>query len=236
MQTPTDELYSELQEAYIFFNDNLFNGILPGCLFTLQRKQNTFGYYSSSRFLRRDARRKSDEISLNPIFFAFRSIEQTLSTLLHEMVHQWQTHFGKPSRSGYHNREWSEKMESLGLMPSNTGEVGGNRVGQKMTHYIIEGGAFALTCEKLLQMGVMISWVDIVAKRVPLSVEVLLGRSQPDEVKTAVVTDQQQNTKIKIKYTCPICATNIWGKPGLLVGCLNCNIPFEKNSKGTQRN
>ena len=41
-------------------------------------------------------------------------------------------------------------MEAIGLMPSNTGQAGGRKVGEQMTHYIIEGGLFARACAQLL--------------------------------------------------------------------------------------
>ena len=153
--TASQELYEEIEGAYAYFNEVLFDGQLPGCLFTLQRKSNTFGYYSESRFLRRNGEGKSDEIALNPAYFAHRRVEQTLSTLAHEQVHQWQAHFGKRSRSGYHNAEWANKMQSIGLMPSDTGEPGGKRHGQQMTHYIIEGGPFDLSSKELIEQGRM---------------------------------------------------------------------------------
>jgi predicted SprT family Zn-dependent metalloprotease len=81
-----------------------------------------------------------DEIAMNPVYFSIRTIKATLSTLVHEMVHQWQFHFGEPGRRGYHNKQWAARMERVGLMPSDTGEPGGRKVGQSMTHYIIAGG------------------------------------------------------------------------------------------------
>ena len=59
------------------------------------------------------------------------------STLVHEMCHLWQEDFGKPSRGGYHNRQWADKMIQVGLMPTDTGEPGGQLTGQRVTHYII---------------------------------------------------------------------------------------------------
>lgn len=252
--TPTEELYNELREAYQFFNDNLFDGELPGCMFTLQRKKNTFGYYSSSRFLRRDARGKTDEIALNPAFFAFRPVENTLSTLAHEMVHQWQWHCGKPSRSGYHNREWAAKMEAVGLMPSDTGAPGGKRVGQRMTHYIIDDGPFTLVCKALLKSGGMISWVDVASKKVPMRIVTTKPGEAPGEpqapegkgddpdpgIDVAALTalglrsiDEpvQQAKTSKLKYSCPECGMNVWGKPSLNVGCLDCGVRLEMTAE-----
>lgn len=68
-----------------------------------------------------------DEIAMNPVYFSIRTIKATLSTLVHEMVHQWQFHFGKAGRRGYHNKEWAALMERVGLMPSDTGQAGERR-------------------------------------------------------------------------------------------------------------
>jgi hypothetical protein len=99
---PTKQNYDELSHAYDFFNRRLFGGELPGCLFTLQRKSRSMGYFSFERFVSRD-QAKSDEIALNPEYFATRPVEDELSTLVHEQVHQWQRRFGTPPRRGYHD-------------------------------------------------------------------------------------------------------------------------------------
>jgi predicted SprT family Zn-dependent metalloprotease len=40
--------------------------------------------------------------------------------MTNEMAHLEQHHFGKPSRSGYHNKEWAGMMKAVGLIPSDT--------------------------------------------------------------------------------------------------------------------
>ncbi len=57
-----------------------------------------------------------------------------LATLAHEMVHLWQHHFGKPGRGRYHNKEWAEKMKSIGLQPTTTGKDDGAETGDVMGH------------------------------------------------------------------------------------------------------
>lgn len=71
------------------------------------------------------------------------------SILVHEQVHLWQWQYENPSRSGYHNKEWANKMEVVGLMPSHTGKEGGKRTGQHMTHYIIKGGKYEKAFKKM---------------------------------------------------------------------------------------
>jgi len=135
---PTIASAHEFQTAYDHYNVVLFNSQLPQCLITLQRVTNCLGYFSSKKFVAEAG--VTDEIAMNPEFFTGNPIIQTLQTLVHEMVHLWQYHFGKPSRRTYHNIEWANKMESVGLMPSSTGTAGGARTGQNMSDYPIIGG------------------------------------------------------------------------------------------------
>jgi hypothetical protein len=156
---PTKQNYDELSHAYNFFNRRLFGGELPGCLFTLQRKSRSMGYFSFERFVSRD-QAKSDEIALNPEYFTTRPVKDVLSTLVHEQVHQWQRRFGTPPRRGYHDQEFAAKMEAIGLMPSNTGTPGGKTTGEKMSHFIMADGPFIHACKELLQTSFVIVWYD----------------------------------------------------------------------------
>ena len=51
-------------------------------------------------------------------------------------------------------------MESIGLMPSSTGEPGGKRTGDRMSDYPIPGGRFEKVAEILLATAFQIPWVD----------------------------------------------------------------------------
>ncbi len=124
-----------VQVAYEHFNRELFAGELPPCLITLQRSKRCRAYYSPDRFARGDKRRGNveytDEIAMNPLYFGMRTPLETLSTLVHEMVHHWQRRLGTPTRRAYHDREWSAKMVGVGLQPSHTGLPGGKVTRQK---------------------------------------------------------------------------------------------------------
>ncbi len=157
---PTEEAYAELQQCFDFYNAELFDGQLPHCLITFQREKRTMGYFSQKRFVRMDGTAKADEIALNPEYFAVVPLIEVLQTVVHEMVHAWQFHFGTPSRACYHNAEWANKMEAIGLMPSETGAPGGKRTGQKMGDYPLPGGRFIRATQKLLATGFAISWLD----------------------------------------------------------------------------
>lgn len=157
---PTEVAYAELQSAYDFYNAHLFEGMLPSCILTFQREKRTMGYFSFQRFRNPGTGASSDEIALNPEYFPLYPMLEVLQTLVHEMVHQWQYHHGKPSRTCYHDRQWADKMESIGLMPSDTGQPGGKRTGQKVADYAIPGGRFEQATSLLLAEGFKISWLD----------------------------------------------------------------------------
>lgn len=151
--SPTSRTYKTLDDAYRFFNERLFDSRLPACLITMQRSKKAYGYFAGSRFGSADGKEITVEIALNPTHFRSRTTEQSLSTLAHEMAHLEQHHFGKPSRGGYHNKEWARMMHAIGLIPSDTGEPGGKEVGPKISHYILGGGAFAVACADLIARG-----------------------------------------------------------------------------------
>ena len=111
---PTHATYEALREAWDHFNDRLFDGALPDCLVTLQRKRGAKGYFCFSRFGERSGEAVVDEIALNPATFLQRTDREIISTLVHEMAHQWQFHFGKPGRRGYHKRNGRGKCSSWG--------------------------------------------------------------------------------------------------------------------------
>ena len=156
------ELYEQLQQAYDYFNRELFNSRLPRCLITVQRENDSIhGYFSERRFgSKLKADQATDEIAMNPIYFVNERLENVLATLVHEMTHLEQAHFGKPGRGRYHNQEWGDLMKRVGLMPSHTGEEGGKQTGDQMTHYIVRDGPFDVTCHRLLSAGFGLSWYD----------------------------------------------------------------------------
>jgi len=199
-ENPTQKIYSELQFAYDFFNRELFESKLPGCLITLQRDPRSVGYFSSNRFRHRDQNSVTDEIAMNPAYFYDHSVFRTLSTLVHEMVHLQQYHFGRPSRGSYHNKKWAEMMEAVGLIASTTGEPGGNKVGQRVSHYIEDSGRFDKACQKLLSQGFTIRWGD--------------------PYKSA----KRRRRQTRKKYICPECKLNAWAKDNAVLMCGSCQL------------
>lgn len=214
MNNPTTQTYTSLTTAYDFFNRELFSGSLPPCLITMQRRSGAFGYFSGERFASlADPKEITDEIALNPAHFATQKPTKVLSTLVHEMVHLWQHHYGKPPRKGYHDRQWAAKMHEIGLIPTATGEPGGKETGQKVSHYIEENGRYDRAVAKLLAEHSAILYHD---------------RSDNNAAR-------KKKAASKTKYTCPTCGLNAWAKPAAPLVCGDCQEPMQaENVEGEE--
>jgi hypothetical protein len=212
------EQYVTFETAYRWLNCEFFGGSLPGAILTWQRHAGAYGFFSPTRYTSKNTGERSgfaDEIGMNPDQFARPDIE-IFATLLHEMCHQWQVCFGKPSRGGYHNSEWADKMEECGLTPSDTGQPGGKRTGQHMTHCITPGGRFeAAYAEKQFK----INWVSN-----PVTLEPVALPGNPG---TNITRTPPRKAPIsKQKFTCPTCGQNAWAKPSAHLICGDCNLPM----------
>ena len=200
--TPTKAQFEAYEKMFGYFNERLFVGELPACLLNFSRRTRTNGFFAPERWERgKDVRH---EISLNPATLKSRKPVEVASTLVHEMVHLWQQECGSPSRSGYHNAEWAAKMETVGLVPTDTGEEGGKKTGQRMTHLIAPEGPFVKAFRTMPKEYTL-----------PWSCE------EPEDERA------KKSVKNKVKYTCPGCGTNVWGKPELAITCNDCEETFE---------
>jgi len=228
-KSPTEESYNELQQAYNYFNENLFSGELPLCLITFQRVKNTYGYHSSKRWTNKTGL-KTDEIAMNPTYFATRKTSETLSTLVHEMVHLWQEYFGSPGRGRYHNKEWAEKMKLVGLQPFNVTNDK-RETGDRVSHYIVQNGKFEQCTNSLTDNGFSITWLD---RQIEAQPETELEENSLDEeiIHNIEIINSSEDEKRslqkstggqRIKYTCPNEHYSVWGKNNINPICGECN-------------
>jgi hypothetical protein len=195
--TPAE--YRAFQKAYDFFNAELFGGILPHVLVTLQRHAKARGYFSPDLCTGRTQTAAVHELAMNPDCFTGRTDEMILSTLVHEMAHVWQQTHGKPPTRCYHDRQWAAKMREIGLQPSTTGEPGGKETGQSVTHYIIPAGPYAQAFAKLKATGFQLQWESAPAGK-----------------------QAKAKKASKTKFTCPECGQNAWAKSDALLICGGC--------------
>jgi hypothetical protein len=248
MTSPTLAFYTSLQAAFDHFNTQLFGGELPGCLITLRSASRVYGYHHTNRFISPHGQ-QLDELGLHPGFFTLRPIEAVLSTLVHEMVHHWQHHFGTPSKSNAHNKEWAQKMESLGLMPSHTGLPGGRKTGRSMSHYILPQGPYLTSCKQLLATGFQLPWLDRHAPAAPeqeiahqqalkaagidLDITPPPSTTLPERIdgNPALVGPAPKRPNSRAKFLCPECGAKAWAAPGTAILCGICSVPMLDGSQ-----
>jgi len=200
----TNEQYQTFDSLFDYYNRELFGGELPDCMIVTVRYKNHTGFFKPGKWKNKltEVEPFIHEINLNPAYFDMEDVK-CHAVLVHEMVHLWQYDHGKPTRRNYHNREWSQRAEKAGLMPSSTGRPGGKKTGELMSQYVISDGLFIDAFNRL---------IDRQYKYMPSTFP---GR------------DKAAKTGSRIKYTCP-CKSNVWGKSGLSITCNVCNQCFKQ--------
>lgn len=211
----TDQ-YKYLDRLYNFYNLRLFGSELPAVMITISRVNRASGIFFSNKW--KDSSDKSvHEISINPTLISEWYDVEFHQTLVHEMCHLWQFEFGFPGRNGYHNKEWANKMISVGLMPSSTGKEGGQLTGQSMSDYIVEGGSFEAAFKKIQENRM----------EPPLEPDNSLYAKNVSKDGSVTFSPEKKSKKTgtRVKYSCE-CGNNFWGKSGLVVHCETCNSDF----------
>jgi SprT-like family len=194
---PSPEQYRAYVAMFDYFNRELFQGAVPDVLLAFSGHARSGGYYADRKWQKAEA--TSGEIALNPKALSAMEPEFLAALVVHEMTHAWQFAHGTPGRRGYHNREWADRMEALGLQPSATGHPGGKRTGGKMSHYVLEGGPFQLAF-RAMPKQYLLPWLSL------------------DRFQKAPPRDPS-----KTPYTCPACEARVWGKPELVLLHVDCD-------------
>lgn len=241
----TVQQFTTLEDLYSFYNQKLFGGKLPFCLVNLSRHREAVGFYIPQEWASLAGGDIKDEISINPDSFHLGD-EYWQSTLVHEMCHLWQFHFGKYSRYSYHNQQWADKMMEVGLMPSHTGKVGGNTTGQYMSDYVMQGGKFQKYFQSISKEAKLNLRLPYIKNKEFLTGDNTQGvKTLLDELKELTLTmpmvkgsrglatirairnikDKDSKSGKKVKYSC-LCGNNVWGKGGLHFTCDDCKLPF----------
>lgn len=241
-KAPSLAFYAQLQRAFDHFNERLFDNKLPVCLLTLRSSARRHGYHHTGRFVNTRGQ-TLDELGLNPAHFTLEPPEEVLATLVHEMVHHWQTHFGRASRTNAHNRQWGHKMRDIGLEPSSTGLPFGKAVGSSVSHFILPGGAYITACSELLADGFEIPWFDRHVPRaqnrahvqsvleqagmaVPMSPAPVQLLTSLKSGENAVFDPPALRPVNRVRYSCGLCGAKAWAGPKVALVCEPCGAPL----------
>ncbi len=200
----TKKQYTDLDSAFDYLNKHLFSNKLPDCLITLHRKNGAGGYHWYNKFVNRKTKDNVSEIALNPDEFESQTDIEILSILAHEMIHAQQYIIGDPPRKGYHDRGFAALMLEIGLQASNTGLPGGKTTGQRMSHYIIDGGKFESVANAFLLSGDKFQWNSVKLDKI-----------------------SKERKKTREKWSCPKCLSeHCWAKKTAKIACGKCLVPM----------
>lgn len=117
--TTMAELQAALQAAFNAINRDFYNGELEKVIITVKegRKVGTLGTFCTAKeWVQNGTERHEINISAN--YIGQRTVEETITTLMHEMTHLYcnQNGIKDTSRSGvYHNKRFKAEAEAHGL-------------------------------------------------------------------------------------------------------------------------
>lgn len=179
-----------LEKAFAVLNRKYFENTLSKTVVTIQSAPKTYGHFTPSETWA-DDEQEYKEINIAAETLN-RPLEETLATLVHEMVHQYcdQNDIKDTSRAGaYHNKRFKSEAEKRGLLISYN-----DRIGWSVTK---PGNEFIEFCRK--------QWPE----------EIKLFRKNT----AAVKTKKKSSTR---KYACPSCGLSIRATREINVICGDC--------------
>ena len=140
--TKMSRAVSQLEHIYNSLNTDFFGGELPVPIVTVQSRPGTYGHCSVAKVWRKpDENTYELNIAAEVLNYP---IEETLDTMLHEMVHLYCRKYQimETSRGGtYHNKRFKEEAERRGLECYRTEKYGWNtRPSDQLVEYALEKG------------------------------------------------------------------------------------------------
>ena len=140
--TKMSRAVSQLEHIYNSLNYDFFEGALPTPIITVQSKPGTMGHCSVAKVWQRPSD-KTYELNVAAEVLNY-PIEETLDTMIHEMVHLYCRENGikEVSRGGrYHNGKFKEEAERRGLECFQCGSAGWNtRPSDRLVEYALTKG------------------------------------------------------------------------------------------------
>ena len=245
-------LVGELISIVNALNRELFTGSLPACDVILNRRARTFGsvrIYSLDGILF-----GAPQISMNSALMSIRTLRSTFATLTSLMC---EVNAFLDGRTNYRlrNKKAAEAMLRIGLVSSSTGRPGGKKTGYNISFYILKGGAFDRTFDRLSKSDKWITWSDLSTCTPPphyKDFEVLTfsadGASDAEEqsltdratalgippillaspTKSSHVCLSLPAKSTKGTFVCPGCGLRCWAKRSSTnIHCAGCDRPLE---------
>lgn len=197
------EIVAFLENAYGILNSKYFGGELPPVVITVQSSPKAYGSYTPwESWKQKDTGFREINIGAETLD---RPIQNTIATLIHEMVHHYCAMSGikDTSRGGtYHNKNFKREAEQRGLIIGYDTRIGHSPTSpsESLVAFIEEQG-----------------WTGI-----DLSRKGLVG--------LAGGKGGGRTSNVR-KYVCPVCEISCRATKPILIGCLTCNTVMELEEK-----
>lgn len=212
MNIPNIQMSAAYYAAYDHLNRELFNGKLPVPMLVLTRDARVIaGHFVSKKWTDTETGKKTiHEIAININMMQRGDPVLIFGILVHEMVHLWQEEKGEPTRNGYHNQEWVDKAQELGLeCPEGPGQKANTNAA------LTPGGPAEIAIADMPDEA----WFPWTTTGIKQEGDDKGGGTPPPP---PPVTKSGKRSK----YTCPVCGLNAWAKAGVVLICGACNQPL----------
>lgn len=204
--TKMSRAVGQLEKIYFHLNEDFFEGSLPTPIITVMSKPGTMGHCSVTRVWRR----KDDnayELNIAAEVLNY-PIEDTLDTMIHEMVHLYCRENGikETSRNGmYHNGRFKAEAEKRGLDCYKCGQYGWNT---KPSDRLVE---YALSKE----------WNEIRIGRNTGFQGIRVGATGTGH-STGGVSGGEKRPSSTRKLQCPCCKNSVRATKTVRIMCMDC--------------
>ena len=204
--TKMSRAVSQLEHIYNALNTDFFQNELPIPIITVQSKPGTYGHCTTSKvWQRKDGGAYELNIAAEVLNYP---IEETLDTMLHEMVHLYCRENGikEVSRGGkYHNKRFKAEAERRGLVCIPCGQYGWNTT----------------PSDKLVEYALSKGWNEIKIGRGSLPPIIRTGASGTAQT-GAETTGGGKRLSSTRKLQCPKCGCSVRATKTVRIMCMDC--------------
>lgn len=212
-----------LEYGFEVLNKVYFDNTLPQAVITIMSSPKSYGHFTVGKVW------KAEEDHLNEINISAeylnRPIENTMATLMHEMVHFYCQLNGiaDTSKSGrYHNKNFKREAERRGLLISYH-----QYIGYSVTEP--SSGFIEILKEYGITKPIEINRDGGISVPVGTGTDTGNGNAEGGEGGEDG-TDRKKKTSTR-KYQCPVCKNSFRATKDIRVLCLDCNKEFVKVEK-----
>lgn len=207
--TKMSRAVSQLEHVYNSLNADFFDGELPTPIITVQSKPGTMGHCSVAKVWQRpDGHTYELNVAAEVLNYP---IEETLDTMIHEMVHLYCRENGikEVSRGGaYHNGKFKAEAERRGLECYQTGRYGWN----------------TRPSDRLVEYALSKEWNEIRIGRNTLPPAMRTGATGTAQPGAAIPGGKRPSSTRKV--ICPKCGQSVRATRKVNIICGDCLLPM----------